>query len=197
MALLAMLVLSFCTSSEAQSSFIIKIVPPEPTSADEVSIEVKVTHSGFGQVSFSKLRFISGSKAFLAIIFEKPVVCLARASFENLALSESTHTYQLGQLEPGRYEFQLHYCLYSCLPLPDLADGTEQCQLVGSQEFQVAEASIERITDQNGNGYIDDDEILWAINLWIAGAAVPGTSQTIDDATILSLIDLWIKQSKV
>jgi hypothetical protein len=61
----------------------------------------------------------------------------------------------------------------------------------------VTEASLERIIDRDGTGSINDEEILWAINLWITGAVVPGTAQTIDDATMLRLIDLWIKQAKV
>jgi hypothetical protein len=59
------------------------------------------------------------------------------------------------------------------------------------------EASPERIIDRDGNGSINDEEILWAINLWITGAVVPGTAHAIDDATMLRLIDLWIKQAKV
>jgi hypothetical protein len=61
----------------------------------------------------------------------------------------------------------------------------------------VTEASLERIVDRDGNGSINDEEILWAINLWITGAVVPGTAHAIDDATMLRLIDLWIKQAKV
>jgi hypothetical protein len=61
----------------------------------------------------------------------------------------------------------------------------------------VTEASLERIVDRDGNGSINDEEILWAINLCITGAVVPGTAHAIDDATMLRLIDLWIKQAKV
>ncbi len=173
-------------------SITIKITPPEPTSADEVSVEVKVIPSDFFQVSFSRLHYLP-QQVFLAIVSAEPLVCLHQSSFEISALSESTHTYQLGRLNPGRYEFQIQYCFHDCPSLPFApTDGTEQCQLVESQGFQVAEAPLEKIIDRNGDGYINDDEILWAINLWITGAIVPGSSQAIDDATMLRLIDLWI-----
>lgn len=196
--LLAMCVLGFCILSEAQSDFItVKIIPAAPTSADEVSVAVKVAHSDFSHVSFSRLHHLS-QQVFLAIVSAEPVACLAQSGFEALGLSESTHTYQLGRLNPGRYEFQIQYCFHGCPPPTfDLAEGTGQCQLVESQEFQVTEASLERIIDRDGNGSINDEEILWAINLWITGAVVPGTAHAIDDATMLRLIDLWIKQAKV
>jgi len=196
--LLVMFVLGFCILSEAQSDFTtVKVIPPEPTSADEVSVEVKVAHPDFIQVSFSRLHRLS-QQVFLAIVSAEPVACLHQSGFETLALSESTHTYQLGRLNPGRYEFQIQYCSHDCpSPLFDLTDGTEQCQLVESQEFQVTGTSLEQIIDRDGDGYINDDEILWVISLWITGAVVPGTAHVIDDATMLRLIDLWIKQAKV
>lgn len=53
-------------------------------------------------------------------------------------------------------------------------------------------SSIEKALDLNGNGLLDDQEILSAIALWIAGQEVPGTGQTISDAKIKELIQMWI-----
>jgi hypothetical protein len=134
--LLAMFVLGFCILSEAQSTVTtVKIIPAAPTSADEVSVAVKVAHSDFSRVSFSRLHHLS-QQVFLAIVSAEPVACLAQPGFEALGLSESTHTYQLGRLNPGRYQFQIQYCFPGCPSPPD-------------------------------------------------------------DATMLRLIDLWIKQAKV
>jgi len=51
--------------------------------------------------------------------------------------------------------------------------------------------SIERALDQNGNARIDDAEIVRAVELWVAGAPVPGTERTISDEKMLALIRLW------
>lgn len=40
---------------------------------------------------------------------------------------------------------------------------------------------------------IEDEDITWAIDLWIEGAEVPGTGQVITDEQILELINLWIE----
>lgn len=210
--LFGMLVLGFYTASEPQPQFTtITITPSAPTSADQVSVTVKVIHSNFSYIKFFRPQFFSESRVFLATVFQEPEVCpfitdrlSSETLLETLASSESrqesVHSYPLGKLPSGRYEFQLQYYTCGCPFPPDFPDDTERCQpkgIVGSQEFQVTEASLERIIDQNVNGYIDDNEILNALNLWIAGGIVPGTSQTIDDTTILKLLDLWIKQIKV
>jgi parallel beta-helix repeat protein len=46
------------------------------------------------------------------------------------------------------------------------------------------------------NQKIDDAEIITAIDLWVRGGAVPGCSPpvTISDTQIIQLIDLWVKQ---
>ncbi|MCR4404744.1 MAG: hypothetical protein NUW06_05695 [Candidatus Acetothermia bacterium] len=44
---------------------------------------------------------------------------------------------------------------------------------------------------------IEDEDIIWAIELWIEGAEVPGTGQVIADEEISVLIELWIEGSPV
>jgi|GEM_PF-6438868 len=44
---------------------------------------------------------------------------------------------------------------------------------------------------------IEDEDILWAIGLWVEGTEVPGTGETISDEGVLSLIDLWIEGTTV
>jgi parallel beta-helix repeat protein len=49
------------------------------------------------------------------------------------------------------------------------------------------------------NQKIDDAEIITAIDLWVRGGAVPGCSPpvTISDTQIIQLIDLWVKQAQL
>jgi hypothetical protein len=49
------------------------------------------------------------------------------------------------------------------------------------------------------NQKIDDAEIITAIDLWVRGGAVPGCTPpvTISDTQIIQLIDLWVKQSQL
>jgi hypothetical protein len=49
------------------------------------------------------------------------------------------------------------------------------------------------------NQRIDDAEIITAIDLWVRGGAVPGCSPpvTISDTQIIQLIDLWVKGSQL
>jgi hypothetical protein len=52
--------------------------------------------------------------------------------------------------------------------------------------------TIEAALDTNGNGILDDDEILRALQYWSSGEEVPGTDgHTIDDAKMLELLDIW------
>lgn len=57
--------------------------------------------------------------------------------------------------------------------------------------------SIEAALDTNGNGQLDDGEIRQAIQYWILGQAVPGSSQTISDAKIQKLIQMWILSTPI
>ncbi len=58
--------------------------------------------------------------------------------------------------------------------------------------------TIEQALDTNGNGYLDDEEILQAIEYWINGMPVPGTGgEIITDAKILELIALWINHEPI
>lgn len=57
--------------------------------------------------------------------------------------------------------------------------------------------SVEQALDANSNGFLDDDEIKSAIQLWILGGVVPGTGQTIDDAKMLELIRKWVSGERL
>jgi hypothetical protein len=58
--------------------------------------------------------------------------------------------------------------------------------------------TIEQAIDTNGNGTLEDNEILTAIQYWISGEAVPGTEgKMISDAEMLRLIQLWISGEPV
>jgi hypothetical protein len=60
------------------------------------------------------------------------------------------------------------------------------------------EETIAQALDTNGNGTLEDSEILTAIQYWISGEAVPGTGgKTISDAEMLKLIELWISGGSV
>jgi hypothetical protein len=57
---------------------------------------------------------------------------------------------------------------------------------------------IEQALDQNHNGFLDDPEMLQALNLWVQQSPVPGTENAvIDDLKILELLQLWIKQTPI
>jgi hypothetical protein len=57
--------------------------------------------------------------------------------------------------------------------------------------------TLAQALDTNGNGRLDDAEILKAIQFWIAGTIVPGADTTISDSDILNLIQLWISGGSV
>jgi PKD repeat protein len=58
--------------------------------------------------------------------------------------------------------------------------------------------TIETALDTNGNGILDDDEILRALQYWISGEEVPGTDgQTIDDAKMLELVHIWASRRPI
>lgn len=143
----------------------IEVIPAQPAPTNDISVQVTVIDRC--EFSFSELVFTQAQDVFLATI--ESMGC-SITPIELPPTFTSTHTYQLGKLPLGEYEFQLQLCPHGLL---------------------------ESIIDENKNRYIDDDEILRAINLWISGVNVPGTSQTIDDAAILRLIDMWITQTNV
>jgi len=58
--------------------------------------------------------------------------------------------------------------------------------------------SIAQALDVNQNNFLDDPEILAAIQAWIAGKPIEGAGgQTIDDREILRLIDLWVRGAPI
>ncbi len=64
------------------------------------------------------------------------------------------------------------------------------------QDDPPSEATVVRIAsalDANGNNTLDDEEMLAAIRLWIAGDPAPGTDLSISDAIIRSLLIIWIQ----
>lgn len=150
--------------SEPQVS--IEVIPAQPAPTDDISVQVTVIDRC--EFSLSELVFTQVQDIFLATI--ESMGC-SIIPIEPPHTFTSSHTYHLGKLPAGEYEFQLRWC--------------------------APHGSIGRIIDKNKSCSLDDDEILWAINLWTSGANVPGTSQIIDDATILRLIDVWITQTMV
>jgi len=181
LALIASLVLCFMAQAQFGSieSIKVEIMPPGPTSADEVVIKVELLSRC--KVSFSELKFFPDWNLFEATVFGEP--CVVVAIFPSPPPFKTSYTYHLGKLKPGIYRFRLLNCFIS---------GSDTlCLRLWRKEFQVTE-TIERIIDVNRNSRIDDEEILFAIELWITGEKIPGTSKIIDDATILSLIQLWI-----
>jgi len=57
--------------------------------------------------------------------------------------------------------------------------------------------TIESVCDANDNNRIDDDEILTCIGFWVTGDEVPGTGQSISDAKILFLVELWVTNGDI
>jgi hypothetical protein len=57
--------------------------------------------------------------------------------------------------------------------------------------------TIEQAIDADGDGIINDLEMLQALQYWIKQQIVPGTNKTIDDLTMLSLLQKWIKGTPV
>jgi len=58
--------------------------------------------------------------------------------------------------------------------------------------------SLAQALDANHNGYIDDAEILQAIQYWVTGEPLPGTGgAVISDEEILKLIDIWINHTPI
>lgn len=56
--------------------------------------------------------------------------------------------------------------------------------------------SLEQVIDRNGNTYIDDQEIIFALDRWIQQAPLPeAANQIIDDCVILKMLNLWITRN--
>jgi len=66
-------------------------------------------------------------------------------------------------------------------------DFISNAQLSGEPDVKTMASAL----DENQNRVLDDAEILSAIQLWILGEALPD-GETIDDESILSLVQLWI-----
>ncbi len=70
--------------------------------------------------------------------------------------------------------------------------------IIGFVSAGVRAETIEQAIDTNGNGIIDDAEIIIAVHYWITGQPVPGTGgQIIDDQEILKLVALWTTGSPI
>jgi hypothetical protein len=54
----------------------------------------------------------------------------------------------------------------------------------------------EQFFDSNGNGRLDDSEILTALDYWIKQRPVPDIG-VLSDLQILSLLDKWIKGTQI
>ncbi len=57
------------------------------------------------------------------------------------------------------------------------------------------------VLDRNGNGRIDTEEFLIAIDYWVSGEEVPHTEQqekrVVDDELLFQLIDLWLEERPI
>jgi hypothetical protein len=160
----------------------IAVSPAAPTTADEITLTVTVTFSKeFGNECFASAQLSNVTRQdnrFLVTVWEiwPGIVCY----LVYRPTRTGQRTYSLGKLPAGAYTVELH-------------DFTGIAQSYTFAVTQAGQLSIERALDQNGNGSIDDSEIIKAINLWIRQDPVPGTSgQTISDAKIIELLHLWI-----
>lgn len=160
------------------------ILPVNPTPTDDIMIKITL-HYSCARVTFSDLSFYPDQKLFEVIVLVTPLVCsLVCPAIYLLSIHEANQLYSLGRLDQGRYRYRLLRCWFWDHVSPS------ECSLLWRGEFEVR--SVEQLLDRNDNGRLDDDEILFAVELWIEGEKVPGTSINIDDAAILRLIELWI-----
>lgn len=80
-------------------------------------------------------------------------------------------------------------------PLPDLKAAIEAMdgpQPPSPPPSPTSPLDPLQLIDQNQNGVYEDDEILFAIQLWILGDPFPETEVTINDDVILEAIRLWV-----
>lgn len=161
----------------------IAVSPTAPTTADEITLTVRVTFSK----EFSNECFAAAQLSDVKVEGTRFVVTAweIRPDIACILIYRPTRTgqrvYSLGKLPAGTYTVELQ----------DFAG------IVQSVTFTVTQAgplSLEQALDENGNTTIDDPEIIKAINLWIRQEPVPGIGgQLITDAAIIRLLDLWIK----
>jgi hypothetical protein len=136
---------------------------------------------------FEKLEVYPERNLFEAKVFVEPYATADMYPLPPCRIVEASHTYYLGRFRPGYYHFRLLRCQD---PLSSI------CLRMWQEEFEVT-GTIEEKININGNERIDDDEILFAVELWIEGVPIPGTSLVIDDTAILRLIDLWITGAEI
>jgi len=79
----------------------------------------------------------------------------------------------------------------------DLGDFSDSVDHSGSAFPQPSPSpgnggSIAAALDGNGNGTLEQSEVQKGIQYWIMGETVPGTDQTISDAMMRELIQMWI-----
>lgn len=69
------------------------------------------------------------------------------------------------------------------------------CQVI------LGDPPIPVVLDRNGNGRIDTEEFLVAIDYWVSGEVVPHTEQqekrVVDDELLFQLIDLWLEERPI
>ncbi len=164
----------------------VAISPAAPTTADEITLTVTATFSKeFGNECFAAAQLSNikhEGNRFVVTAWEiwPEIACI----LVYRPTRTGQRTYSLGQLAAGTYTVEVH-------------DFTGVARSV---TFTVTQAgqSLERALDENGNGRIDDPEIIRAINLWIRQGPVPGTGgQIITDAAIIRLLNLWIKGESI
>jgi len=88
------------------------------------------------------------------------------------------------QLSPGEYDL---WC-----PVPGHRSLGMETAFRASGDTSSGGSSIAEAIDTNSSGFIDDDEILEAVRLWVSGQPAPGLNQPLSDADMKDLIQLWV-----
>ncbi len=88
------------------------------------------------------------------------------------------------QLSAGDYEL---WC-----PVPGHRDLGMEVSFRTSGETSSGGTSVAEAVDTNSSGFIDDDEILNAVRLWVGGQPAPGLNQPLSDADMKTLIQFWV-----
>lgn len=173
----------------------IEILPAAPSPTDDVQIRITgwIPTPCDPDVSFSDLqRSREGDQiTFWATAMTQvpePTICIQLAV-------PVFHSYQVGKLEPGNYDF----VLYACIGENDVCESAKT--VLARRSFTVASLPcIPFSFDLNKNRKLDDSEIILAIDIWVRGADVPNcpsSPQKLSDVVLIELIDLWIRQDEI
>ena len=153
-------------------------VPASATPGQAIDIEATIKNTGV-------------QEGFQAVVFriEDHTGALVLEKRQNVALTlQASETISLSHRFEGEGRFVIEIAT---------EDDRRSATLVVGDHFPPPAQSIAESLDKNGNGFLDDAEILNAIEIWIRGTVVPGTGQTIEDEDMLWLVELWIGSEPV